>query len=495
MRKYWIPFTILIVVMVLFAPVYAEEEQPEPKGIIVEPPETTNLSVKLSSSRTKYPPEGELELVVDLNKKAYLYLYSLDSAGNVQLLFPNKYDQDNLLDGGSYELPREGYSYMLEDSQGTEYLQVIASTVPISNFSSISKQDYEKNPFPLLSTEPQKFKNETLTNIENKAGSTEWSTDWTSFQVTPYISTLNITTQPPGADIYVGDNYRGKTPGNIPVKPGDVDLKLKLGGFETWDSTVRVDSYGRKTINATLSPTTQSWLYVTSKPPGAQVTFNDIYRGETPLGFSVSGDSGSLEIAKSGYSKWEDTVRIDPYQNNTVNVNLSPAGENGGYDDGETGAPVIFGGNVGSDLGGTLSTGVEMWISDLIFGVSLRFTGDPNADNINWVEKDWETENIINYGPETEFYAGLNQEMWNGFGLRAGVGVAIQTKADLAPTPSSSSLSYGYKPQVVIARDASRITETKFTFQGGITFNQGPITLSTFYHNLRGFSVGFGLLL
>lgn len=556
---------IFLLILVLFVPGVCQEQKTTPERIIIEPPQNAVLSVNLHISRTRYPPKGELEIEIDLSKRAYLYLYSIDDRRNVALLFPNRYDQDNLLNAGRHKLPRQGYSILAEKRQETEYLQAIATTIPISKFASIGEKEYSDNPFPILSKNPESFQDKTKKNIESQARSGEWSTDWVKYEVTPYLSTLEVYSQPPGADIYVDDTYLGSSPARVHVKPGYIDLKLSKRNFEKWTNSVQVAPYTTKQINAVLTPSTQAWLFIRSKPEGARVTFNDEYRGETPVGFSVTAEEGYLQITKEGYTSWEESIEIQPYRTNTIDVNLgtkkygtlaigsTPSGgsifidgkfkgltpmelsveagrrrieiDKDGYRkwskfislspnqyrrisaaltrlrEKEAGKELIsppagFEINGGRDLDGILSVGAEVEIMNVLVGGSFRFTPDPDApDEINWVSQYWETGEVINYGPEWEIYSGYLVNLFHGLNLRLGAGLAVQPLANLAPVPgSTSSNSYQLKPQAIVARDAHSEFSTEFTIHGGITIKRDDLSLSFFYHNLRGFTIGLGFV-
>ncbi|MFP3953494.1 MAG: PEGA domain-containing protein [Candidatus Acetothermia bacterium] len=489
----------LALFLLAFTPASAEEAKTAPQGIIIKPPETPGLTVKLSTSKRYYPPDGELEFEVEINKRAYLYVYSLDPDGNVQLLFPNKYDKDNLLDTGKHEFPRQGYSYLVGEDQRYEYLQAIVSTSPVSNFASIGSDDYKENPFPVLSEEPESFQSTTSNNLTSGGGSFEWSTAWTGYGITPYLSTLDVTSRPPGAEIHANGRYLGRTPGSVQVKPGEVEVEVKLTGFESWETSVWVDKFQTKSVDASLSPARESWLYVVSEPPGASVTFDGDFKGETPVGFSVTGDGGDLEVYKEGYKAYDEYVSLQSEDDNTLTVNLSPKEEGSsraGPDGGDvSGPPVTLAGNFGSGLDGKLSLGVEAGVTDFLIGGSLRMTDKSGPyEPINFVTRTWETEQVVNYGPEWELYLGVNPVLVNGLGVRAGAGVAVQQRANLAPVESSSTSGYPVNPQVVeIARNASMEISTSFTFQAGVSLERSGLTLSLFYHNLRGFNVGIGI--
>jgi hypothetical protein len=66
--------------------------------------------------------------------------------------------------------------------------------------------------------------------------------------------TINLTSTPPGAEVYVDNQYRGTTPGMIPGLPAGVHtVELRLQGYQTWSTGVTVSS-GTYQFDAILTP-------------------------------------------------------------------------------------------------------------------------------------------------------------------------------------------------------------------------------------------------
>lgn len=55
---------------------------------------------------------------------------------------------------------------------------------------------------------------------------------------------VQVQTTPPGADVYLGEVFMGKTPMTLKLKPGEHLLKLSKAGFEPEDVTVKVKAEG-----------------------------------------------------------------------------------------------------------------------------------------------------------------------------------------------------------------------------------------------------------
>jgi len=66
-----------------------------------------------------------------VDKDSYVTLYDIDNTGNVNILFPNPYQKDNMARGGRiYTLPASNYTYdlVIKGPTGKEILYVLAST-------------------------------------------------------------------------------------------------------------------------------------------------------------------------------------------------------------------------------------------------------------------------------------------------------------------------------------------------------------------------------
>jgi hypothetical protein len=69
--------------------------------------------------------------------------------------------------------------------------------------------------------------------------------------------TINLASTPPGAEVYVDNQYRGTTPGTIPDLPAGVHtVELRLQGYQSWSTSMTVLS-GTYQFDAKLAPVPQ----------------------------------------------------------------------------------------------------------------------------------------------------------------------------------------------------------------------------------------------
>jgi hypothetical protein len=319
-----LPLLILaLAISTIVVSVSADDNSATPQGIIVKPPDPSGLTVDMELNRTRYSPGAEVEIKLDLNEKAFVYLYGIDTEGNVNLLLPNRYDRDNQLGPGEVKLPGRGYSYLASRKKGTEYLQVIASTRPLKIFSSINEEDFSNNPFPRLSENARSFGITGEKRIASEVPRSDWATSWRRIEVTEKLSEVSVFSDPPNAEIYVDDRFAGKTPNTVPVEPGNRKLTLKRSNFESWSTRFSVKPYERKRIEASLQQTEITWLRVTSNPEGADVYVDGSFQGVTPTGFFAESGERRVRVSRQGYEVWERTINVKPYLNRDLEVDLS----------------------------------------------------------------------------------------------------------------------------------------------------------------------------
>ena len=90
--------------------------------------------------------------------------------------------------------------------------------------------------------DPVKFQPQPVTN---PASQTNTVADTTT-------SSIEVKSNPDGADITVDDKYVGSTPSTLKLAPGDHKIRLEKSGFKMWEKTLAVSGGTSITINPTL---------------------------------------------------------------------------------------------------------------------------------------------------------------------------------------------------------------------------------------------------
>ncbi len=112
--------------------------------------EHRSLNVEVWTDYPDYRPGDEVVFYVRANLDCYLTLLDFGTSGEVKILFPNRYDKKNHIQGGkTYRIPAKGAkeAYRVEGPRGTEIIRAIATLddEPVYRGSySYSDSDYQR---------------------------------------------------------------------------------------------------------------------------------------------------------------------------------------------------------------------------------------------------------------------------------------------------------------------------------------------------------------
>lgn len=127
------------------------------------------------------------------------------------------------------------------------------------------------------------------------------------------VTRLDVVSTPPGAEIIIDHKKRGETPHTFTnITPGLHLLQLEKTGFRSVIETISVQKDVTQTRPFTLDPVT-GFALVTSKPEGAEVSYNEASLGQTPLLLtSLNPGTHRLTLSLPGFqSKNVDLVIED----------------------------------------------------------------------------------------------------------------------------------------------------------------------------------------
>ena len=81
------------------------------------------------------------------NRDSYVYLYHMDAAGNVNLIFPNKYSQKNFIEADkTYAIPDDkmNFEFEAEEPFGVEMVKIVASLQPLEEIKIDNAEAFKK---------------------------------------------------------------------------------------------------------------------------------------------------------------------------------------------------------------------------------------------------------------------------------------------------------------------------------------------------------------
>jgi PKD repeat protein len=222
--------------------------QNAPQGIIVVP--QGELNVDIRTDRPAYIAGQNVLITYTVNQSAYIYVFNIDVAGTVSLIFPNRFSQSNFVQAGEHRLPdKNNYTFAIAPPYGTEYLQAIATTQPIN----LGQLNFNAQSFPLIGTTPQAAQNLIQGAIQGLIPTGKVATAYTLFQTfgtTPTLlfGTLSVSSDPIGAEIIVDGIFRGFAPKAFFIEAGTHTVVVRKTGYLDGSQLAVVQGNERKEL-------------------------------------------------------------------------------------------------------------------------------------------------------------------------------------------------------------------------------------------------------
>jgi formylglycine-generating enzyme required for sulfatase activity len=140
----------------------------------------------------------------------------------------------------------------------------------------------------------------------------------------PNWADVEISSSPAGAEIFVDGEPTGQTtPAVVEILAGEHEVRLKAPGHRSHRQRILVAAQEQRTLPPVTLTRADSLLNVRSDPPGAGVTLNGQFQGETPVELAVrSGVTYRLQAFRSGYAPAERRIELPAGAERTLNLNL-----------------------------------------------------------------------------------------------------------------------------------------------------------------------------
>jgi serine/threonine protein kinase len=121
---------------------------------------------------------------------------------------------------------------------------------------------------------------------------------------------VEITSNPTNADVYLDGVYKIKTPGPVTLKKSTGELRIEIPGYETKTLSLDLNPGSNPAINVVLEK--QSGLFsLRTNPRGASVTLDDKEYGPTPInGVRVPVGTYQLKLTLSGYDEVSEKITV-----------------------------------------------------------------------------------------------------------------------------------------------------------------------------------------
>ena len=328
---------VLLILGLFIIPTLIQGAEPELKTIIIEPPPGAEFKVDVWTDKgdnAKYNVGEKLIIYFKVTQDAYVYIWDINANGEVRLIFPNKYNQDNFVRANIvYSIPssRDTYSLKIAPPAGREVIHILASKTPISTLEEY-KGMMDRDPFPLIPQAPEIFTDKVKRTIEIVPTPTQWTTDNAIFYVAegPTSTTtgrLIVESNPRGASITLDGRSLGYTPydGQVPV--GRHTVRLDLAGYQPYTTEVNVTPNKTAKIEVKLNPilSMEGEFNITSIPSNAEVFINGERKGKTTLRVKkLKPGRYQVTIIKPGYETFVAYYEVFPGQTTNINISLNP---------------------------------------------------------------------------------------------------------------------------------------------------------------------------
>jgi formylglycine-generating enzyme required for sulfatase activity len=146
-----------------------------------------------------------------------------------------------------------------------------------------------------------------------------------SAELVPLFSMVTFVSDPAGATVRVGQNRYGPTPVSVELPEGEHGYEAVLPARKPQRGRIRVVGDEPLTVAiGSLSPA-DGLLRLSSRPDGASVTVDGVYRGLTPIEIPLSpGAPHTLSVSSQGYETASREIQVAAGGRDDLSVELKP---------------------------------------------------------------------------------------------------------------------------------------------------------------------------
>lgn len=327
---------LAVLLLALVGAALAQNVVISPRSIVVNPVPGFDLEVwvdKDTSGRDapSYDVGEAIRISVRPSVDAYVYLFSIAADGEIVQVLPNRFDgaggEPFVRAGQTRTFPPSGARYQFNVAPPNGLAKVIAvasrtqlDTSTLASFraeqdfatSSIGEDAFARALRIIVTPLPQN--------------------DWVSATALYYVGsrpsqgaygTLEVSSTPSRAEVYVDRAFVGFTPLRYGLRPGNYDVEV-VGAGGTYAERVQVRPDRTTSVAATFRPTVRTGTArFTSTPGGADVYVDGSFLGTTPVG-STTFDVGTYtaEFRRSGHDVLRRTFEVRAGQDTRVDAVL-----------------------------------------------------------------------------------------------------------------------------------------------------------------------------
>ncbi|MBP7554109.1 MAG: PEGA domain-containing protein, partial [Spirochaetes bacterium] len=129
---------------------------------------------------------------------------------------------------------------------------------------------------------------------------------------TPIKYTLSVVSNIRGAEVYINNQLKGKTPLSVSLPQASYEVVVKMARYK--DFTANVNLTNNQTLSANLIQDVYV-LSVSSSVTGADVYIGGQLKGKTPLNISLPPAAYSVTVKLEGYLDYNANINLTSSQN------------------------------------------------------------------------------------------------------------------------------------------------------------------------------------
>jgi len=124
------------------------------------------------------------------------------------------------------------------------------------------------------------------------------------------VGSLEVSSQPVGAYVYLNGELKGRTPLTIKTVPvGEQRVEVKMTGYLDWKDDIMIQPLKSRTVSAKLK---KLWrIVVTSLPANASVYLNNKLMGQTPWFGELPEENYIIKVSKPQYIPYEQKISLN----------------------------------------------------------------------------------------------------------------------------------------------------------------------------------------
>lgn len=142
-------------------------------------------------------------------------------------------------------------------------------------------------------------------------------------KVVPAASTLDVTSTPSGATVYVDDVKVGTTPLSTQVLPGERMVKLDLKLHQPIEELVVIPIRGAASVERTLEKVAAR-IVITASPAGASIFLDGESIGKDRVDRGIAPGVHSIRLTAENHKAFEQSITVRPDEQYVLDKTLEP---------------------------------------------------------------------------------------------------------------------------------------------------------------------------